>query len=126
MSTWIPLKIADLALDEKDKEIAALKAELTDLKSTADRFEAEVDSLMTNPTSRLLRAEREENARLKAEVENSKRINTELLVLSNRQASDIRRLTKAGDDLAANIGNDERSQDICADAWNAAKEDKQS
>ena len=38
-----------------------------------------------------------ENARLKAEVENSKRINTELLALSNRQASDIRRLTKAGD-----------------------------
>ena len=41
-----------------------------------------------------------ENARLKAEVENSKRINTELLALSNRQASDIRRLTKAGDNLA--------------------------
>ena len=36
-----------------------------------------------------------ENARLKAEVEQSKRINTELLVLSERQASDIRRLTKA-------------------------------
>jgi hypothetical protein len=34
-------------------------------------------------------------ARLKDEVENSKRINTELLALSNRQASDIRRLTKA-------------------------------
>ena len=64
-------------------EVKRLKAELTDLKSTADRFEVEnsilmketkrlkdeVDSLMTNPTSRLLRAEREENARLKAEVE---------------------------------------------------------
>ena len=37
----------------------------------------------------------EDYARLKAEVENSKRNNTELLVLSNRQASDIRRLTKA-------------------------------
>ena len=46
-----------------------LKAEVTDLKSMADRFKAEVESLMTNPTSRLLRAEREENARLKAEVE---------------------------------------------------------
>ena len=34
-----------------------------------------------------------ENARLKAEVEQSKRINTELLVLSERQASDIRRLS---------------------------------
>ena len=48
MSTWIPLKIADLALDEKDKEIAALKAELTDLKSTADRFKAEVERLKNN------------------------------------------------------------------------------
>jgi phage terminase large subunit-like protein len=50
-------------------DYARLKAELTDLKSTTDRFKAEVESLMTNPTSRLLRAEREENARLKAEVE---------------------------------------------------------
>lgn len=41
-----------------------------------------------------------ENARLKAEVENSNRINTELLILSNRQASDIRRLTEAGDAMA--------------------------
>ena len=39
----------------------------------------------------------EDYVRLKTDVENSKRINTELLVLSNRQASDIRRLTKAGD-----------------------------
>ncbi len=35
--------------------------------------------------------------------------------------AEVERLTKAGDDLAANIGNDERSQDICADAWRAAK-----
>ena len=33
-----------------------------------------------------------ENARLKAEVENSNRINTELLLLSNQQASEVRRL----------------------------------
>jgi chromosome segregation ATPase len=52
-----------------ENEIARLKTELTNLKSTADRFKAEVESLMTNPTSRLLRAERDENARLKAEVE---------------------------------------------------------
>ena len=37
---------------------------------------------------------------LKAEVENSNRINTELLIISNRQASDIRRLTEAGDAMA--------------------------
>lgn len=34
-----------------------------------------------------------ENARLKAEVDNSNRINTELLLLSNKQASEVRRLT---------------------------------
>ena len=44
-----------------------------------------------------------EVARLKAEVEQSKRINTELLVLSERQASDIRRLTKAGDAMFINL-----------------------
>lgn len=32
-------------------------------------------------------------ARLKAEVDNSNRINTELLLLSNKQASEVRRLT---------------------------------
>jgi predicted RNase H-like nuclease (RuvC/YqgF family) len=80
-----------------------LKAELTDLKSTADRFKAEVESLMTNPTSRLLRAEREENARLKAEVE---------------------RLTKAGDEMALNLTH--IGWNICVEAWNAAKEGKQS
>lgn len=80
-----------------------LKAELTDLKSTTDQFKAEVDSLMTNPTSRLLRAEREENARLKAEVD---------------------RLTKAGDEMALNLTH--IGWNICVEAWHAAKEGKQS
>ena len=65
--------------------------------------------------------------RLKAEVENSKRINTELLVLSKRQASDIRRLTKAGDAMAKAIRWLPQSiSDHHLDAWNAAKEGKQS
>jgi predicted RNase H-like nuclease (RuvC/YqgF family) len=89
-----------------------LKAEVTDLKSMADRFKAEVESLMTNPTSRLLRAEREDYARLKAEVE---------------------RLTKAGDNMEraiqANGCDDNGDWDDNEDAmakWNAAKEGKQS
>jgi chromosome segregation ATPase len=67
----------DKTINASQAECRRLKAELTDLKFTADRFEvensilmketarllAEVDSLMTNPTSRLLRTEREENAR---------------------------------------------------------------
>ena len=49
-------------------------------------------------------------------------ITTELLVLCNRQASDIRRLTKAGDEMArvvSSFGFDEAPI-----AWNAAKEGK--
>jgi len=34
-----------------------------ELREEVARLQAEVESLMTNPTSRLLRAEREENAR---------------------------------------------------------------
>jgi hypothetical protein len=34
-----------------------------ELRQEVARLQAEVESLMTNPTSRLLRAEREENAR---------------------------------------------------------------
>jgi hypothetical protein len=61
-------------------------------------------------------------ARLKAEVENSKRINTELLVLSNRQASDIRRLTKAGDAMASGLqGMAGERPKALADEWNDAK-----
>jgi hypothetical protein len=58
---------------------------------------------------------------LREEVENSKRINTDLLVLSNRQANDIRRLTKAGDDVANFLG-----PCYAVREWNAAKEGKQS
>jgi hypothetical protein len=71
----------------------------------------------------------EEIARLKAEVENSKRINTELLVLCNRQASTIRSLTKAGDELHAFLINYIVESRISSahlnkldDGWLAAKE----
>jgi predicted RNase H-like nuclease (RuvC/YqgF family) len=59
-----------------------------------------------------------ENARLKAEVENSKRINTELLALSNRQASDIRRLTKELENTDCMFA----MASAFARDWNAAKE----
>jgi len=105
-----------------------LKAELTDLKSTADRFEAEVEALMTSPTSRLLRAEREENARLKSEVERLGKLEDYHHDLLNRYALDdmrltaqVERLTKAGDVMAIMLQHDEVSKD-----WNAAKEGKQS
>jgi len=106
-------------------DYARLKAEVTDLKfktvlfevensilmKEIERLKAEVESLMTNPTSRLLRVEREENARLKAEVE---------------------RLTKAGDAMEVLIVEelafyeDVGSQYDEVKAWNAAKGVKQS
>ena len=166
------------------------EAELTDLKSTADRFKAEVEhltsenllvreeadrycrlwqkaqveveSLMTSPTSRLLRAERDENARLKerhdfykskwdeknnqlvtticieqentrlkAEVERLEKTEDYLQNTLNQYALDdmrlqaeVERLRKAGDDMAKNLTH--IGWNICVDAWNAAKEGKQS
>jgi hypothetical protein len=75
------------------------------------RLQAEVESLMTNPTSRLLRAERDENARLKAEVE---RLTTEVSYDNRVQLhidklateftqEQVERLTKAGDALADKV-----------------------
>lgn len=45
---WIPIKICDMAIDAKEKEIASLKVEvdrLTNLQSGADYFKAEVERL---------------------------------------------------------------------------------
>ena len=71
-----------------------------------------------------------ENARLKAEVENSNRINTELLLLSNQQASEVRRLKaeverlrKAGDAMVPLLGRGDYHD--ARINWNAAKEGKQ-
>ena len=103
-----------LRLDEKE-------AELTDLKSTADQFKIEnsilikeinrllvgVDSLMTNPTSRLLRTEREDNARLNAQVDSLKRAGDLMLKYACANVTYPCYATMAKD-------------------WNAAKENKQS
>ena len=128
MSDLIPIKLAEQAIANLEAEIAQvkadleksdgvvwnlaventhLKAELTDLKSTADRFKAEVESLMTSPASRLLRAEREETARLKAEVErlqnNCDYLDQKLdeeIEKSAMLCGQVDRLTKAGDAMA--------------------------
>ena len=70
-----------------------------ELRQEVARLQAEVESLMTSPTSRLLRAEREENARLKAKVE---------------------RLTKAGDELEKRYF-EYATPDDAVKAWHAAK-----
>ncbi len=50
-------------------ENAQLKGRVIALEAELESEKAAMKALMTTPTSRLLRAEREENARLKAEVE---------------------------------------------------------
>jgi hypothetical protein len=66
-----------------------------------------------------------ENLRLQTKLEESDRINRELLALSNRQASTIRSLTKAGNEMAADLIGEFGSYNSVND-WNAAKEDTQS
>ncbi len=66
-----------------------------------------------------------ENLRLQTKLEESDRINRELLALSNRQASTIRSLTKAGDEMAADLIGEFGSYNSVND-WNATKEKTQS
>ena len=123
----IPLKIADMAIINCNKEIEKLQIENDRLKaltvemdktinisqSGCRELKAEVERL-TDFTTRTIIPNEEleaENARLKAEVE---------------------RLTKAGDAMAAHIErNDERCYivlpdgDIRISEWNDAKEGKQ-
>ena len=137
------------------------EAELTDLKSTADRFKAEVEhltsenllvreeadrycrlwqkaqveveSLMTNPTSRLLRAEREENARLKErhdfykskwDEKNNQLVTTICIEQENaRLQAEVERLTKYGDVLESGLRTLPGDFPRClANEWSAAKE----
>ena len=93
-----------------------------------DDLKAEVDSLMTSPTSRLLRAERDENARLKADVRNCY---TAIRVKDEENArlqAKVERLRKAGDNLERVLTDRSGSYEAgnASHEWNAAKEGKQS
>ena len=59
-------------------ENAQLKGRVIALEAELESEKAAMKALMTNPTSRLLRAEREENARLKAELERLRKAGTEM------------------------------------------------
>jgi len=63
---------------------AALECHAFSKAEAVLRFSAEEDGMWV---------QWQDYARLKAEVDNSNRINTELLLLSNKQASEVRRLT---------------------------------
>jgi hypothetical protein len=88
---------------------------LKELNAENARLKAEVDALMTNPTSRLLRAKQAENAVLAIENDSLK--------------AEVERLRKAGDAMARIIAPPTHGTgewDGEWDAWNAAKEGKPS
>ena len=85
MGKFIPVE------PEKWAEMVKAQAEVAELRALVARMDETIN------------VSQAECRRLKAEVEQSKRINTELLVLSERQASDIRRLTKAGDNMYLDV-----------------------
>jgi cell division protein FtsB len=87
--------------------------------ATVERLKAEVDALMTNPTSRLLRAKQAENAVLAIE--------------NDSLQAEVERLRKAGDavSLCLEAYWKGKPYDVsitikCFDAWNAAKDGKPS
>jgi hypothetical protein len=65
-----------------------------------------------------------ENARLKAEVERLTAFTTRTIIPNEELQAQVERLTKAGDAMALNLTH--IGWNICVEAWNAAKEGKQS
>ena len=110
MGKFIPVE------PEKWAEMVKAQAEVARLKAEVERLNNESDILQKCCEHQKNRIER-----LKAEVEQLMIFCNCTLIPSKELQAKVERLTKAGDDLAAHIGNDERSQDICADAWRAAK-----
>ena len=116
--------------------IGELNAENARLKAEVERL---TKAVMHSPAAQLKLKELEGKTTFEEinPKDDNSNINTELLALSNRQASDIRRLTKAGDAMAEEIAlakrQDEGSRfdpiEMHYDhelivKWNAAKEGK--
>ena len=123
--------------------VTNLQKQLTEADAENARLKAEVERLtkavMHSPAAQLKLKELEGKTTFEEinPKDDNSNINTELLALSNRQASDIRRLTKAGDAMAEEIAlakrQDEGSRfdpiEMHYDhelivKWNAAKEGK--
>ena len=107
------------------KFVAELEAENARLKAECQARQAENSVLAVECDS------------LKAEVERLTKFNEETSAYIAKEErkmeeryemmqEDIDKLIKAGDDLAAHIGNDEASQDKCAVVWRAVKKEVQS
>jgi hypothetical protein len=141
-------RIEEMAMLNRMKAVpveAKLMDRIGELNAENARLKAEVERLtkavMHSPAAQLKLKELEGKTTFEEinPKDDNSNINTELLALSNRQASDIRRLTKAGDAMAEEIAlakrQDEGSRfdpiEMHYDhelivKWNAAKEGKQS
>ena len=141
-------RIEEMAMLNRMKAVpveAKLMDRIGELNKENARLKAEVERLtkavMHSPAAQLKLKELEGKTTFEEinPKDDNSNINTELLALSNRQASDIRRLTKAGDAMAEEIAlakrQDEGSRfdpiEMHYDhelivKWNAAKEGKQS
>jgi len=108
-------------------QLGEAQAELTDLKSKADGFKAEVERLTAFTTRTII-----PNDHLKAEVERLTKqkavfIDNEIMVNEmERLKAEVERLTKAGDAMASWVGEDSHfwwgQPEASVEAWNAAKE----
>ena len=99
-----------------NNEVHGQRSQIAALIDNQTRLKAEVDALMTNPTSRLLRAKQAENAVLAIENDSLK--------------AEVERLRKAGDAMADELIQ-EYGREVCLKfgwfkGWNAAKEGKPS
>lgn len=118
---YIPLSVADLAVASCEKEIAGLKAELTDLKSTADYLKAENERLRSG--SFVTAVPSEEYERLKAEVDGLKAETERLFFLLNKSCLEKERLRKAGEAMYEELGNLSMTWPL-REAWTAARDGK--
>ena len=139
-------RIEEMAMLNRMKAVpveAKLMDRIGELNAENARLKAEVERLtkavMHSPAAQLKLKELEGKTTFEEinPKDDNSNINTELLALSNRQASDIQRLTKAGDAMAEEIAlakrQDEGSRfdpiEMHYDhelivKWNAAKEGK--
>jgi hypothetical protein len=97
MSNLIPIKIAELALDAKDKEIALLKAEVERLTNNCDYLDQKLDE------------ELDKSAMLCGQVERLTKAGDAMAMAINLD-----------DDVF-----DNHEKKLAQSAWNAAKEGKQ-
>ena len=124
----IPLKIADMAIINCNKEIEKLQIENARLKAEVERL-----NLLTSEMDKTINISQAGCRQLKAENERLRNLATKIDVCVDVLVLENGLLRKAGDAMASSIQfNEEMAQDYngptivhqCVQRWNAAKEGK--